>query len=205
MVQGAGAVPGHRPPAAPPPSPPRREARNQLKPGPLSASRATGAGSGTPGPLRSATSIRTNPSPVLTATVTVLPGAPEPVCRTLLPKSSLTSSSASSPRGCPGPSTLRRIRGPAAPAPRARQASRSPRPLPRHQLTHPPGRLCPVRSRGPTRRAHRDPRPTRRRTSSQNTLPARPVRARPWKTQRLHRPSYREETRPLYVRGSRNT
>ncbi|HLM89485.1 MAG TPA: hypothetical protein VK284_10745 [Streptosporangiaceae bacterium] len=41
------------------------------------------------------------PSPALTATVTVTvsPGAPEPLCRTLLPKSSLTSKTAASPHG----------------------------------------------------------------------------------------------------------
>jgi hypothetical protein len=44
-------------------------------------------------------------SPALTATVTVSPGAPEPECRTLFPKTSLTSKTASSPHGCPGPST----------------------------------------------------------------------------------------------------
>jgi len=32
-------------------------------------------------------------------TVTVSPGAPEPLCRTLLPKSSLTSKTAASPHG----------------------------------------------------------------------------------------------------------
>jgi hypothetical protein len=40
-----------------------------------------------------------------TATVTVSPGAPEPLCRTLLLKTSLTSKTATSPHGCPGPST----------------------------------------------------------------------------------------------------
>ena len=39
-------------------------------------------------------------------TVTVPPAAPDRLCRTLLPKSSLTSRAASSPQGCPGPSTL---------------------------------------------------------------------------------------------------
>jgi hypothetical protein len=41
----------------------------------------------------------------MTATVTVSPGAPEPECRTLFPKTSLTSNTATSPHGCPGPST----------------------------------------------------------------------------------------------------
>ena len=37
--------------------------------------------------------------------MTVSPAAPEPLCRTLLPDSSLTSRAASSPHGCPGPGT----------------------------------------------------------------------------------------------------
>ena len=46
-----------------------------------------------------------NAVPGMTATVTVSPGAPEPLCRILLPKISLTSKTATSPQGCPGPST----------------------------------------------------------------------------------------------------
>lgn len=38
------------------------------------------------------------PSPALTATVTVSPGAPEPLCRTLLTNNSLTSETAASAR-----------------------------------------------------------------------------------------------------------
>jgi hypothetical protein len=41
----------------------------------------------------------------MTATVTVSAGAPEPLCRTELPKASLTSKTATSPHGCPDPST----------------------------------------------------------------------------------------------------
>src|SRR5579863_2995748 len=41
----------------------------------------------------------------MTATVTVSPGAAEPECRTELPKTSLTSKTATSPHGCPGPRT----------------------------------------------------------------------------------------------------
>jgi hypothetical protein len=41
----------------------------------------------------------------MTATVIVSPGAPDRACCTLFPNSSLTSSAASSPHGCPGPST----------------------------------------------------------------------------------------------------
>jgi len=43
--------------------------------------------------------------PAMTTTVTVSPAAAEPLCRTLLAKISLTSSTATSPHGCPGPST----------------------------------------------------------------------------------------------------
>ena len=43
----------------------------------------------------------------MTATVTVSPGAPEPLCRTELPKTSLTSKTATSPHGCPGSEYLR--------------------------------------------------------------------------------------------------
>jgi hypothetical protein len=86
---------------------PHRTARaaTSWSPRPPSASRPAGRSSGVPGPARSVTSTRTTPSPTLTATVTVSPAAPEPECRTELPKISLTSSSASSPDGCPGPST----------------------------------------------------------------------------------------------------
>jgi hypothetical protein len=58
-----------------------------------------------PGPLRSVTSTRITPLiAVLTATVTVSPGAPEPLYRRLLENNSLASKAATSPHGCPGPS-----------------------------------------------------------------------------------------------------
>jgi hypothetical protein len=74
-------------------------------PRPPSALRPAGRSVGTPGPLRPVTSTRITPSPALTATVTVSSGPFEPLCRMLLPNSSLTSSSASAPHGWPGPST----------------------------------------------------------------------------------------------------
>jgi hypothetical protein len=52
-----------------------------------------------PGPTRTA------PARAATVTVTVCPGRPEPLRRTLLPKNSLASKTASSSQGCPGPST----------------------------------------------------------------------------------------------------
>jgi hypothetical protein len=92
--------------------PPRRRAPHRAaraatswSPRPPSASRPAGRSSGMPGPARSVTSTRTMPSPALTATATVSPAAPEPECRTLLLKISLTSKTATSPLGCPGPST----------------------------------------------------------------------------------------------------
>ena len=58
-------------------------------PRPASASSPAGRSSGAPGPLRSVTSIRTTPARAVTVTVTVSPGRPELLYRTLLPKSSL--------------------------------------------------------------------------------------------------------------------
>jgi hypothetical protein len=49
---------------------------------------ASCAGSGSPGPLRSVTSTRTVPAQAVVVTMTVSPGRPELLCRTLLPKSS---------------------------------------------------------------------------------------------------------------------
>jgi hypothetical protein len=85
---------------------PHRAARpaTSCSPRPPSASPPAGRTSGVPGPARSVTSTRTTPSPAMTATVTVSPGAPDPECRTELPKTSLTSKTATSPHGCPGPS-----------------------------------------------------------------------------------------------------
>jgi hypothetical protein len=92
--------------------PPRRRAPHLVasratisSPRPPSASSPGGLSSGSPGPLRSVTSTRTVQVQAVTVTVTVSPGRPELLCRTLLPKSSLASRTASSPQGCPGPST----------------------------------------------------------------------------------------------------
>jgi hypothetical protein len=86
---------------------PHRDARaaTSWSPRPPSASRPAERSLGISGPPRSVTSTRTTPSPALTATVTDSPGAPEPECRTELPKTSLTSRTASSRHGCPGPSS----------------------------------------------------------------------------------------------------
>jgi hypothetical protein len=107
--------------------PPRRRAPHLVasratipSPRPPSASSPGGLSSGSPGPLRSVTSTRTVPVQAVTVTVTVSPGRPELLCRTLLPKSSLASRTASSPQGCPGPST--------APTNARTTRARSPRP-----------------------------------------------------------------------------
>ena len=89
-------------------------------PRPPSAQRSAGSSSGTPGPLRSVTSTRTTPSPALTATVTVSPGATEPLYRTLLPKArSPARQRPPLPRRAAGPDGRRdRVRRPALALPR---------------------------------------------------------------------------------------
>jgi hypothetical protein len=77
---------------------------------------------GAPGPLRSATSTRTMPPLAVTVTVAVPSGAPDPLCRTLLLKSSLTSKTAASSQGCPEPSTSPTNRRASRARPPARQA-----------------------------------------------------------------------------------
>jgi len=68
-------------------------------PRPPSASATAGRSRGTPGPPQSTTSTRTGPSHAFTATGTLSPGKPEPLCSTLLPHSSLASNTATSPHG----------------------------------------------------------------------------------------------------------
>jgi hypothetical protein len=156
-----------------------------------------------PGPLRSATSTRTRPSLVSTATVTVSPGAPDPEYSTLLPNNSLASKTASSSRGCPGPSTRTRTRGRHAPAPGALPASPS-RGRPAQPSPHlPPDRPCPgnrgdhqgnppactpdsaarVKSVRPGRPARPCVRKSRRCTPTALAAP-RPSAMRPWTPQR---------------------
>jgi hypothetical protein len=182
---------------------PHRAARwaTSWSPRPSSASQSTGRGSGTPGPLRSVTSMRMTLFFVLTATVIVSPGAPEPLCRILLTKSSPTSNAATSPHGYPGPSSLSTN----ARATRARSArpasvtvSRTARPA----ISAPPSR--PPRPREFTRaggRTHRDERPTRRQTSSR----ARSRNGHRNPIKRLRTPLPGPDSRPPCVRGHRNT
>jgi len=142
----------HRPPAAPPPPPPRRKARNDLQPPALIRITASMTQLRNPRPARSATSTRLTSVAVLTATVAVPPGAPEPPCRRLLTKSSPTSNVATSRTGDRGLARRPRMRGQPAPAPPP-QASRSPGPPPCHHRTARPARTDPggVRAAG---RAH---------------------------------------------------
>jgi hypothetical protein len=183
-------------------TPPRRQLRNKLKPATaLRISWPAGSSFGTPRPLRSVTSTRTTPPPVLTATVTVSPGAAEPLRRILLPKSSLTRSSASFPHGCPGPGTpptnARASRARSAPGKRhvSRTATSA--------ISAPPSR--PRSSREPCG-------PSCGHTGCARLSGARQAgyaigAARPWpsvENQRLHRPRNRHGRRPPYVRGHRN-
>ena len=139
----------------------------------------------TPGPLRSVTSTRTTPSPALTATVTVSPcfaraAVPHAVAEQLTSTRTATSRTGArgraprhertgDPRPLGRPATVMLSRTAAVSAP-AFPAARVP------EITGP-------------RRAHRDARPTHRRTSSRNKPPTRPVRGRPWNSRRCHRPS----------------
>jgi hypothetical protein len=134
------------------------------------------------------------PSPALTVTVTASPEAPEPLCWTLLPNSSLTSKTASSPHGCPGPSialtneraTLARSARPASVT-----LSRTARPVISAPPSLPPAPRevtgCRAATPGytPDSAAHVKPRPAA-------------TAARPWpsvESRRLHRP--RRRHRPV--------
>lgn len=90
------------PPATPSPAPPHRQARDELEP---SAPFRITAGRTQFQRPRPGAIGDLNPDddtePGLIATVTVSLGAPEPPCRTELPKISLTSKTATSPHGCP--------------------------------------------------------------------------------------------------------
>jgi len=160
------AAPTARP--VPPPGP---------SPRPSSASLPQARSCGTPEPPRSVTSTRTTPPAARTATVTVSPAALEPLCRTLLANSSLTSSAAPYSPGCPGPGTPA-VNARATRACSARPPSRSPG-QPPWPPADPP---CPARpaARETTRgrsRAHGDARPARRLASSPGYAAG---AARPW-------------------------
>ena len=161
--------------------PTARPARRQPSPSPRpsSASPPQARSCGTPGPPRSVTSTRTTPPAAWTVTVTVSPAAPEPLCRTLFPNSSLTSSAASSPHGCPGPGT------PAvnARATRARSARPATVTLSRKTALATSAPAFPGPPRGPGN--HPGPQPATRGCTPGSAAPVKPGKhaasaARPW-------------------------
>jgi hypothetical protein len=77
----------------------RQSTRYSPRP-PPSRPEPPGRNAGTVTPLRSATSTLMTSPAASTVTVTVLPGSPEALCRTLLVTSSLSRSTAVSPAGC---------------------------------------------------------------------------------------------------------
>jgi len=163
---------------------------------PSSASLPVGRGSGTPGPLRSVTSMRMALFAVLIAIVTVSPGAPEPLCRRLLTKSSSTTGRQRPHRGHRDLAPRTRTRGRGVPAPPVPQASRSREP-PAQPSPHPPSRPpAPLRDHAGDRADTGDARSTRERASSRNGH-RNPVK-------RLPTPLPGQNSRPLCVRGPRN-
>ena len=145
---------------------PHRAARaaTSWSPRPPSASRPARRSLGISGPARSVTSTRTMPSPALTATVTVSPGAHETECRTELPKTSLTSRIASSLHGCSEPSTSE-TNARAARARSARPASVTVSRTARPAITAPAFPAALARESRAGGRTHRDGRSTRGQTS----------------------------------------
>jgi hypothetical protein len=167
MQLGLELEPGHQPTAAPsPPAPPRREARDELKP-PAAfrvAARRTQLRRPRPGPVSDLDPDDAAPGPDRDRDR--LPGSTRAGCRTLLLNISLTSKTATSPHGCPGPSTSE-TQARAARARSGRPASVTvSRTVASVISAHPPSR--PPWSREIARaagRTHRDGRPTRGQTS----------------------------------------
>ena len=112
------------------------------------------------------------------------------LCRTLLPNNSLTSKTAASPHGCSGPSTAP-TNARAALARSARPASVTLSRTAVSAISAPtfPAALVPGNHAG-HRADNADARPTRRRTSSRNTPPARPSVTVRGKADGAHRPSW---------------
>ena len=198
--------PGHRPLAMLPPPPPRREARNELKPPaafriPASRVRLRHLRAAAIGHLHTDTTVpradRDRDRPARSAR----PAMPDTIAEQLL-----TSRAASSPHGCPGPSTppanaratrarsarpatvtLSRISGPAISAP---AFPGRPRPREITGAARPDVRECTLDSA-----AHVKPEPA---TGA----------ARPWpsvESQRCTPTVLAAGRRPLYVRGHRDT
>ena len=166
----------------PPPGPPRGQPRHQHQHPPIFRLTITRSQPRHPEPPRSMTSTRTTPLAVRTTAVTVPPETPGPLCRMLLLTSSLTSSAASSPHGCSGPSTPAVNARATRAAPPARPPSRSPAPPP-WPSAHPPS--------PPARVPRNHPEPpagtsgctpdSATRVKPGNARQRRPVRGRPWK------------------------
>jgi len=191
--------------------PPRRRrphradrAATSPRPRPPSASWPASCSSGTPGPTRSVTSTRTTSSLTLTATVIVSPGAPDRLCRRLLPKS--PRAARRHPRtGAPVRAPPPRTCAPPAPAPPIQRESRSPGPPLQSSVHRLPGRPRPGNHAGTLGRAGEcTP------DSAAHVKPGNPASAaRPWpsvKKPTVHtdRPGG-TDARPLYVRGCRDT
>jgi hypothetical protein len=210
--------------------PPRRRqphlaarAATSSSPRPLSASPPAGRSRGTPGPPRSVTSIRTRPSPAVTATVTVPPGSP----RAAVPDAVAEQLAHQQDRGI-----LARVPRASTPPVKARATrarSASPASVTLSRTAAPPIRPPPSRPARPggapgtaadtdgctlSSAPHVKPRPPRARGPQAGTYaPTRPVRGRPWKSRRCI-PAVRTvhtdrpdstDARPLYVRGQRTT
>jgi hypothetical protein len=77
--------PGHRPPATLPPPPSRRKGRDELKSAAAFRITVSRTQLRYPGTAPIDDLDPDDAGPVMTATVTVSPGAPVPPCRTLLP------------------------------------------------------------------------------------------------------------------------
>ncbi len=160
--------PRHRPPAAPPPAPPRGQQCHEATP-PPAVFRITASGAQL-WRTRTAPGGDFHPNDARLRrdrNRDRLAWPPERLWRMLLPNISLTSSSASPPHGCPGPSTPP-TNARATRARSARPASVTLSRIASSAIRH-PGRM------------YGDALSTQPHTSSRNTRPARPVRGCPWK------------------------
>jgi hypothetical protein len=156
-----------------------------------------------PRAVRSATSTRTMPQPAITATGTVPPGRPNPLCR-IYCRSARSPARRRHPRsGAEVPSTrptnVRTIR-----ARTARPASVTLSRISGPAISAPafPGRPAPGKSPGAAG-------PDVRECTLDSAAHVKPEpvtgEACPWKADGAHRPLWWPDARPLYVRGHRDT
>ena len=148
------------------------------------------------------TSTRTMPPPTVTATVTVSPGSPDLLCRTLLPRIAHQKDGDIPARVPRAEHRAHERAGHPCPLRPPGKRHALPNRQPSHQRTRPAAR--PGKTTGLPGGHMGDARSTRRRTSSRNMPAARPVRGRPWNPT-VHRSFSPPGRRPLYVRGRRNT